>query len=228
MNILERSAMRRAEKRLAPLMDRSERMLDFDIGTTPSGQRADVMVSTKALYVAPNGMNPVRVDYTDIAAIEGRPQWIHLRTLSGAELRVDFGRANRNLIEILLDQYRPVASRMKTRHVGWGQGFGAKFLIVDDKIDSWCYDHGTPDDLTTSMITQQAHGELAVDLGIEPDLGYENPRPIWMPEFEWTPPLTTATPHAPPRDDEDGVDRREFADEFDDEDFEDGPDGRPY
>jgi hypothetical protein len=39
------------------------------------------------------------------------------------------------------------------------------------------------------MITDQAFGELRVSLGLEPKVGYEWPRPIWMPEFHWDPPL---------------------------------------
>jgi hypothetical protein len=190
MNILERSAMKRAEKRLAPLLDRNERVLDFDIGTMPNGRRVDVIVTTKALYLALGGEHPGRVGYTEIAEIEGKAEWIRLRALAGPELYVTFGRANRNIIEILLDQYRAVAERMKTRHVGWGQGFGATFFIVDGKIDSWCYDDGTPgDELMVSMFVEQAYGELAVSLGLDPGKGYEDPRPSWVPDLEWTPPL---------------------------------------
>ena len=185
MNLLERSAMRRAEKRLAPLMDRTERVLDFDIGTT-AGQRVDVIVSTRALYLAPNGRQPVRIDYTEIAGIRGEGAWIALRTPSGSELMINFGRANRNLIEILQDQY---AERVKTFHVGWGRGFGVSFLVIDGKVDHWRYDQGTPEDLTADMIVRQALGELEVSLGITPGFGYEDPRPSWMPDLEWNPPL---------------------------------------
>jgi hypothetical protein len=44
---------------------------------------------------------------------------------------------------------------------------------------------------SANALTNQALGELCVSLGIEPPprIGYEWPRPPWMPEFRWDPPL---------------------------------------
>lgn len=44
-------------------------------------------------------------------------------------------------------------------------------------------------DNTYEMIIDQAFGELRVSLGLSPVVAYKWPRPIWMPKFQWDPPL---------------------------------------
>jgi hypothetical protein len=81
-------------------------------------------------------------------------------------------------------------------HVHWGKDNtrGASIMLVPDgdgqKVESWRYDEGTPDDMTTSMFIDQALGELDVSLGNKPTGVYTDPRPGFMGEFTWIPPLS--------------------------------------
>ena len=67
---------------------------------------------------------------------------------------------------------------------------------TDDKVAYTASPHPMmqhePDDATQksmNMLANQAISELAVSFGFEPWAGYEWPRPAWMAEFRWDPPL---------------------------------------
>ena len=53
----------------------------------------------------------------------------------------------------------------------------------------WRYKFNPTENENVAILVEQALGELAVALGQPPNTRYEWPRPTWMPEFEWTPPL---------------------------------------
>jgi hypothetical protein len=172
-------------------MERGERILEFDIGKSPSGHTVHCIATTEALYVAPGGANPFRIPYRQILDFSGGQTWIALRLSSGEDLRVDFGRGPRGLYAVVEEQCQAVARKV---HVTWG-GDGATFRIVagetGEQIYGFYLDNGTQDGMTTGLMTMQANRELEASLGITQGTP-SDPRPEWMPEFEWNPPLRTA------------------------------------
>jgi hypothetical protein len=57
---------------------------------------------------------------------------------------------------------------------------------LDAELD---YEPGDPELAAAYMLLDQAWGELRASLGLASPFHYEWPRPEWMPEFGWTPPL---------------------------------------
>jgi hypothetical protein len=188
--LLERSAMRRAERQLAAAFEPGEKVVQFDIGKSQRGERLDAIATNRALYLVPRGGAALRLPYNTIRATQGGPTWIGITTLSGSQHTVDFGRSGRGLSDVVVERYRVEAKRRRLVHVSWDGG-GTTFLLVPDvqceRIASWTLDKGTADDLTTSMLTEQALGELEAGLGLRPSLQYADPRPEWMPDFTWEP-----------------------------------------
>lgn len=134
----------------------------------------------------------MRIPYRTIRQTGGGPTWLKLLTTNGSDYTIDFGRTARGLAEVVVDHYRQEAKRRRRLHVSWGNG-GATFVVGPDgpreKVLSWTYDEGADEDVTTSMLAEQALGELEIRLGGSPSLQYEDPRPSWMPAFVWDPPL---------------------------------------
>lgn len=191
MGFLERSAIRRAERQLAGAMELGEAILQFDIGTNPRGSRIDCIATNRALYMVPKGGAALRIPYTTIRQTGGGPTWLSFVTLSGSEYHVDFGRTARGVSDVVVDHYRRVAEKRRRFHVDWGNG-GVSFLVGPhrgDGILSWSYDEGVEDNMNVSMLMEQALGELEVSLGLPPSMQYKHPRPEWMPNFVWDPPL---------------------------------------
>ncbi len=96
----------------------------------------------------------------------------------------------------------PPAVEVSGRRVVWGDDgeTGAMIAVIKQAADSKPMYTATPypmrhfeaDDPeleSTNMLATQALGELSVSLGLDPMAGYEWPRPAWMPEFRWDPPL---------------------------------------
>ncbi|MGH9034469.1 MAG: hypothetical protein ACRD0O_01785 [Acidimicrobiia bacterium] len=108
MDMRERLTMRRAERQLAGLMEAGERLLEFDTGMTPSGQKVNCVVSTRALYVAVPGGQSARVAYADIARAEARSFWLSLELFSGDELLIDFRGSHRGLCAVVMDLCQPL------------------------------------------------------------------------------------------------------------------------
>jgi hypothetical protein len=87
------------------------------------------------------------------------------------------------------------------RRVIWGDDgeTGGTFAVVKDAngnvahtsspYPARSFDADDPELESTNALANQALGELCVRLGLEPRGGYEWPRPAWMPEFRWEPPL---------------------------------------
>jgi hypothetical protein len=87
------------------------------------------------------------------------------------------------------------------RRVIWGDDgeTGATIAVVKDANGKLAYqaspyparryEHDDPELESANALANQALGELYVSLGLEPQQGYEWPRPVWMPEFRWEPPL---------------------------------------
>lgn len=195
MGLLDRSAMRRAEKQLAAALEPGEDVIEFDIGLSERGQRVDCIATNRALYLVARGGGALRLPYSTIRATQGGPTWIGVTTLSGSQYNVDFGRSVRGVGDVVVQHYRAEAQKRRHVQVSWGGG-GARFLLVPEgpheKVVSWDLDEGTDDDVTTSMLVEQAAGELEVSLGQPPSLQYSDPRPGWMPDFTWKPPLQVA------------------------------------
>ena len=189
MNILERSALRRAEKTLAPLMEPGERILEFDIGTSPMG-RADVMASDRAVYVVfGGGVDINRREYAEIAEIRGESEWIEMRLQTGPVLRVDFPRSTRNLVKVLVDNFEPIARSIRHVIVNWHSGGGAEFNVLDGRIQSFHLLPGTPKTGAIARLVNQSGGELDAVLGNVPGPGYDPTQSAG----EWTPPLEQLT-----------------------------------
>ena len=108
MEVLERLTMQRAERQLAGIMETGERLLDFDSGTTPNGQKVHCVVSTKAFYVTVPGGETARVAYADVARAEARSFWLSLELFSGTELLIDFRGSHRGLIAMVMDLCQPL------------------------------------------------------------------------------------------------------------------------
>ncbi len=193
MNIFERSAMRRAQRQLAATFEPGEKVLEFDIGKNQRGDRVHCVVTNRAVYLVARG-EALRLPYSNMSATQGGQSWIGLTTLSGNQYTVDFGRAPRGLSDVIIDCYRSEAEERRQVHVSWGDRAGATFLVLPEgsgeNVASWALDEGVEESVTTSMLLEQALGELEVSLGRQPSLQYSDPRPGWMPEFDWEPPLT--------------------------------------
>jgi hypothetical protein len=191
VNMLERSAMRRAEKRLTRHMEPGERVLDFDIGSelTTGTARVDCIATTKALYIVTIDGRVARWPYSEMAHVEARGTRLGIQMVTDVMFVVEFGRGARTLGTVVAEQFEAVTRRRRLVHVGWGAGLGATFLVSDGSVISWCYDEGTPDEPTNSTVMEQAFGELRVSLGATAPPGYKEPHPAWMPDLEWTPPL---------------------------------------
>jgi hypothetical protein len=63
---------------------------------------------------------------------------------------------------------------------------------LDAELD---YEPGDPELAAAYMLLDQAWGELRASLGLASPFHYEWPRPEWMPEFAWTPPLAVNETH---------------------------------
>lgn len=176
-------------------MEPGEAVLEFDTGTNRNGVRVDCIATNRALYIVAKGGGTLRVPYNTIRQTGGGPTWLSLVTVSGSEYHVDFGRSARGVSDVVVEQYRGQAQRRRRVHVSWGNG-GATFLVgpegAGECILGWTYDDGVDDDLTNSMLVEQALGELETRLGRSPSMQYEDPRPGWMGTFDWDPPLTGA------------------------------------
>lgn len=108
---------------------------------------------------------------------------------------VDFGRAPRGVSDVIVDCYRSEAEKRQQVLVSWGNRAGATFLLLlpegsGENVASCALDEGVEESVTTSMLLEQALGELEVSLWRQPSLQYSDPRPEWMPEFDWEPALT--------------------------------------
>jgi hypothetical protein len=190
MNFLERSAMKRADKQLRHLMEPGERVIEFDIGRTPSGHQVHCIASSTALYVVAPGSPPARAAYSEIEKVETSGSLLAFRLISGALLVVDFGRAGgRGLTDVVATQVAAAERRCRKVHCRFGQR-GATFFVVPgpdgEKVESWRYDDDTPDDLHTSMLAEQALGQLEASLGLKPTF---NSQASDEDFFVWTPEL---------------------------------------
>lgn len=194
MNFLERAAIRRAERQLAAALEDGEQVLQFDVGSTPRGDRVDCIATDRALYLVSRGGRTVRVPYATMVGTQGGRDWIAVTTKSGNAYTVEFGRAPRGVSDIVVDEYRKEAKKRRRVHVSWDGG-GATFVLspgVDgENVWSWGLDDGVEDSLTTAMLAEQALGELELRLGRQPSMQYHDPRPEWMPDFAWDPPLAS-------------------------------------
>lgn len=198
MNVFERSAMRRAERQLAPAMEPGERVLEFDIGKAPQGDQLHCIATNRAVYLVPRGGNALCLPYSTLTATQGGPSWIGLNTFSGNHYEIDFGRSSRRLSDVIVERYGQEAKKRRRFHVSWGDT-GATFLVVPEgqgeKVGSFVLDNPGKDDITTSMVVEQALGELETSLGQQPSGQYAAVRPSWMPTFTWNPPLMPS--HSP-------------------------------
>lgn len=94
-NLLERSALKRAEKNLRHLMAPGEVIRDFDICEVGNRGRADLIVSDQALYVIPGGQAraAVRLPLGEISDVVYQPdnpffkQHFMVRTWDGSALQ---------------------------------------------------------------------------------------------------------------------------------------------
>lgn len=195
MGILDRGALRRAERVLAPFMVAGEKVIEFDIGKMGRA-RIDCIASTHALYFVEGGRGePARVPYEFILRTSGGPSWFGILTLQGASFTVDFGRAPRKFADVVVEQYRKVAQQRRQFRASWAGG-AATFTVgrtadrnAGDQVLYWSVDGPEPEPphaLTQTMIVDQAHNELLVSLGqdpIEPNSSLTN--------IAWDPPLRT-------------------------------------
>ncbi|MGH9005541.1 MAG: hypothetical protein ACRDYV_20640 [Acidimicrobiia bacterium] len=107
MDVLERLILRRAERQLDGLIEAGERIVEFDNGTTPNGQKVQCVASTLALYVAVPGGQTARFPYGEVAEARSRSFWLSLELFSGAELLIDFRGSHRGLAGVVVEQCRP-------------------------------------------------------------------------------------------------------------------------
>jgi hypothetical protein len=80
----------------------------------------------------------------------------------------------------------------QTFHVAWDQGHGATFDLFDEdgqKRIRPSYDAALAGNIQASVLCERAMLELAQALADDPELVHVPPKPEWMPEFVWTPPL---------------------------------------
>jgi hypothetical protein len=96
----------------------------------------------------------------------------------------------------------PPELSLRVWRVEWAQA-GATFVVaqragndeptVTATLDAELnYQAGDPQVAATHVLLNQAWGELRVSLGLAPQFHYEWPRPEWMPDFRWSPPLPTS------------------------------------
>jgi hypothetical protein len=192
MGFLERSLTRRATSRLQEVLEPGEVVLAVDSGILDRLEKVQCVASNRALYIVHRGGETERIAYSTILGTGGGPTWLELNTLAGTSYLIDFGRSARGVSDTVVDHYREHARTRRRVHVAWGSG-GATFLLIPsatgEQVAYWKLDPGTTDDMNTSMLTEQALGELEVSLGRSPSLQYASERPSWMGEFMWEPPL---------------------------------------
>lgn len=173
MNFLERRAMARAERDLAPVLSPGEHLLDFDIGTLDRNPRTRLhfAATDKALYIAePAAGELARFPYERIAAVSWDPTnpfwrnrfFIHLT--DGQQLHSTI-KNPRNLPAIVKE--RVEACVLLEKHVARGRkGKGAVFQYRPLNEDGELYwrikfDEGVNgDDPTVQEWAQQVIDDL--------------------------------------------------------------------
>lgn len=181
--------MRRAEKAIAHRMVTGERILDFDIGATPSGARATCVATTRAVFLISDRREIRRVGYDEILGTSGTAGHLELSTSSG-DIVVVWDRGARGLTDVVVDGYRKVA-RGRRRYVAtWGQGQSMTVLVAPTpsgwKVLRWTLKDGVEHSLPTSITTERAIRELEIALGSKPSFPDDTPSGV-----NWEPALPT-------------------------------------
>ena len=81
MGLLDRSALRRSQKLIAPFAEDGEEAIDFDVGRV-GVMEVDLIATERALYVAPKGLTDVRrLPYKDMAEV----MWMQIGSSRSAD-----------------------------------------------------------------------------------------------------------------------------------------------
>ena len=104
--------------------------------------------------------------------------------------RVDFaGTLREHATAVIRERADRWRAEGRLYEVSLGAGKGARFVLAEDgaitayKTGEWS------DDLSEQKVFEQIWGDLEVSLGRSPSVQHAEPRPAWMPEVVWTPPL---------------------------------------
>lgn len=188
-------ATRKMEARLDPHLEDGEFIEVWDVAKI-RGQRGGVpcAASNRALYLI--GPSILRIGYDEVLTTRGGPKWLGLQTVDGSDLVLDWGVTPKGISEVVVDYYRKAAQQRKRIHVSWASN-GITVLVKltgpDRGVMQWQYDKDPVDDIgmMQTMTADQALGELELVLGLQPSGVHTDPRPDFMGDFSWDPPLSS-------------------------------------
>jgi hypothetical protein len=190
-------ALKKWERKLRPSMADDESLVDFDSGRDDSGQPVTCFASTKALYALHRGGTVLRLPYEDIQGLFAAPWHLAAVTLAGRRFDYKFARPRPHFADALREHateaIRARADRWRAEgrlyEASFGPEKGARFVLAEDGTVTARQTGEWSDDPSEQMLFEQTWGDLEVSLGRSPSLQHAEPRPAWMPEPDWTPPL---------------------------------------
>lgn len=203
MRLRAGAVVKKWERRLRPSMALGEALLEFDSGRDDdSGQHVTCFASTEALWVLYPGGITLHLPYIDIRELYAAPDHVAVATREGRRFDYRFRRPRPGFTEALREhasgalQEQAVRWRAEGRlfEVSFASGAAARFTLADDgtisaqRLGEWS---DTPSE---TMLFEQAYGELEASLGRTPVLQHADPRPVWMGDFTWAPPLPRPEP----------------------------------
>lgn len=190
-------ALRKWERKLRSSMTADDSLLDFDSGRDDAGQPVTCFASTKALYVLYRGGTVLRLPYDEFQELFAAPWHLAVVTMAGRRFDYDFSRPRADFAGTLREHATAVIRERADRwraegrlyEASLGPGKGARFILTEDGTITASQTGEWSDDLSEQKLFEQTWGDLEVALGRSPSLQHAEPRPAWMPEAIWTPPL---------------------------------------
>jgi hypothetical protein len=98
VNLLERRARRRAQKKLRAWLEPGEEVLEFDVGTRA---RVQCIATDRALYLLPRGTG-LRLPYGDFARLHRTSTLLAVVTKRGSEFSVSFSHPRPGFIDTVV------------------------------------------------------------------------------------------------------------------------------
>ena len=203
MRLLASAAVRKWERKLRPSMGPGESLLEFDSGRdADSGQHVTCFASTEGLWVLYPGGNMLRLPYIDFRELYAAPDHVAVATRAGRRFDYRFRRPRPGFTEALREHasgaLREQAERWRAEgrlfEVSFASGAAARFTMDDDGTISAQQLGEWSDTPSETMLFEQAYGELEASLGRPATLQHADPRPAWMGDFTWAPPLPLPEP----------------------------------
>ena len=186
MKWLERRAIKRAQRRLAPTLERGEHVVDFDVGTDPDRRRVDIVATDRSLIFIPGGRADAatRVPYDSVCGSVD-VAYGHFY-FGGTDISIRFrGRTRQSFASFVVSQMALHGPRFAVHSVDICSGW-VVFTLIGDELtmnyrDLDPHDADVKAEVRDALLQFEGAYDLVSDAHAQK---HEVSR-----QFEWDPPL---------------------------------------